>query len=148
MFYGSQFWPATSSKQINQTHSQHKIITQLKPFSPFQTQHNTVRVFRRNRHGTWKNPNLISSSCQSSTLSQMPLPMLFLTIGEICWSRCKYSVICYFPKFWISKYWWILGNFLEINHLIWYEFCWFGMDFAVFWYFHGVWLDSSVRFKS
>ena len=120
-----------SVKQIKSntlTTQNYNPIETLQPLSNTNTtQHNTVKVF-------------IPKS-KSHLLLLLTLELHHVTdaiahivsgAGKIFWSYCKYGVICYLPKFWISKYWWILGNFLEINHLIWYGFCWFGMDFAVF----------------
>ena len=105
--------------KLNQTHSQHKIITQLKPSSPFQTQHNTTR----SKSSNW-NPNLIySSSHQSSTTSQMPLPTLFLELAKFFGAIASMVLFVIYPNFGFRT----IDGFWVI---FWKSITWFGMSFV------------------
>ena len=43
-----------------------------------------------------------------------------------------YCLISYFPKLWVSKFWWVWVIFWISISSYWYGFCWFSMDFAFF----------------
>ena len=110
-----------------------------------------------------KHIHLEKTKHNSTNATRAPLPLLLLalelhpTIGTAAhvgqalphWTS-RFVLLCllfdklYFPKLEVLKFWWVWIFFWISICSYWYGFCWFGMDFAVFWYFHGFWLDSLV----
>ena len=125
-FYASKSWPATSTNQL--------ISSTLKtpnyyPIKNHQPLSNTTQQHVQTadlEHGKPKS-HLLLLTPELHPVTDAAVHVVS-GAGEICWSRCKcrvgtqgvfFFIIFYFPKLWISKYWWIWIIFLDINHLIW-----------------------------
>ena len=137
MFYATQWMKATSSfyKKINtpqHTHnhnslnlqsSSHTIVSDLENLTPNLFSSSLLSTGALRRH-------IRRRTCRFLHLKIMSEPsQVWYHYLKVCSLK-----ICYFPKFWISKYWCVWGIF-------WISITWFGMGFPGFWYFHGFWSD-------
>lgn len=61
-------------------------------------------------------------------------------------SRFCVCVCVFFYPIWISKYWWVWVSFLDVNHLIWYSFCYILVSWCILIRFQSGWVQLLNKF--
>ena len=122
----------------------HRIITKLNLQSSNTNTSNPSQSGRSKR----LNPKSISSSPHwSSTPPHTPLHTVSGASAaahnpKVCF------MICYFPKFWISKFWWVWVIFWISICLYWCGFCWFIWILFIYLFLAFSWVFIFPKFST